>query len=243
LRGCQTAGQQARDERDRRREEADSLWQEADAWQQRLRPQPVQRSAVDERLSCLRERCHRAYREFDELEAQLSARAKQEQQQVEEMGELRWRRETLNTQFGIARRRHEESAAESFEQTSSFVMAKQLEVEGLRRSLALNHQQLQVKCREVGFFQDMARQLTEEFKTASSRREKEVAGLLRQPAPPPVSAQRPPAAVQNPVLEAQRGPSAGIRPGFATLGRAAPLSGGPLLASAVTAGSVAGSRS
>lgn len=229
------AGQAAREVRDRRREETDDLWQEADAWRQRLRPQLGVRESVDQRLAGLRERSQRAYREFDELEAQLSLRAAQEKQQGDEMGELKWRSETLNTQFAIARRRHEESATECFEQTTSFVLAKQLEVEGLRRSLALSYQQLQVKSREAEFFKERARHFTDEFKSASLRRDREVAGLLRQPVPPPASAPRPPANAQVPALEAQRGPSAGILPGVAAPGRPGPLGGGPLWAGGVSA--------
>merc|ERR1712125_101960 len=91
----------------------------------------------------------------------------------------------------------EDDAAESWEQVSSFVMAKQLEVDGLRRSLALSLQQLQVKSREAFFLKDCALTLGKDLQQSTSHRDKEVAGLLRAPLPPPIQQQqRNPAIVQ-----------------------------------------------
>eukprot|EP00747_Dinoflagellata_sp_TGD_P016828 gnl/TRDRNA2_/TRDRNA2_125403_c0_seq2.p1 gnl/TRDRNA2_/TRDRNA2_125403_c0~~gnl/TRDRNA2_/TRDRNA2_125403_c0_seq2.p1 ORF type:complete len:464 (-),score=100.81 gnl/TRDRNA2_/TRDRNA2_125403_c0_seq2:88-1479(-) len=169
-------------ERNFRRSEVDMLWQEREGWQLKLQEKAAECRQLHDQAKALRRHIARAHEAANELQDKIKYEVRMKTQANQDLRDSGLDTESIGTAMTVARRRHEEAAAESYEQTESFVMAKRLEAHELRETLALHHRQLIGKSREAVFWHERAALLSQEFEVAQTQRGTEMTEFGRVPA-------------------------------------------------------------
>eukprot|EP00927_Polykrikos_kofoidii_P032869 TRINITY_DN27870_c0_g2_i1.p1 TRINITY_DN27870_c0_g2~~TRINITY_DN27870_c0_g2_i1.p1 ORF type:complete len:240 (+),score=39.46 TRINITY_DN27870_c0_g2_i1:107-721(+) len=140
------------------------------AWRKHFAQLPAELKSATDVVRDLSDRSERARRRAIDIRADECHQEQMVEQLSADFKRLAVEEEDLCSAIAEQRRRHEESLTETWDQAESVCLARRLEADGLKRSIALTNERLRTKVREAHWWHENSSQLAADLNDSREQR-------------------------------------------------------------------------